>query len=564
MTGDLLARIVQGPLGEQTVSVLGVTVVLTTGVLVAMGVAASLLLFGKSVSAFLLTRKIFSFLAKQQEPVARSVSSRLLSRNLTTVRSYKTQDLAFGLTQGVNAVIFGMIGQPIVALSEIVLLSVLALSLTLTAPLATAFATAYFGFVAYFLYSSIGKRMRTYGQMTTEAEIASLAGVQLPLHAYREVRTVGTGMHFAASIGKARGCAAEVQAKTFVISQAAKYVFEVALIVGGAVVAALLLYSKPIEQAAAGITIFALAASRVLPSLQRLQLALFSSRNARGIAENLINLEREISIEYLPGPGAEALNSNRASRREGAAAQHGAMVRLEGLSYSYPDGHEVIKNLSLVVQPGEFLAVVGPSGAGKSTLVDLVAGLLEPTSGSVSINDRDAREFLASRPGAIGYVPQNVSLMPGTVRDNVLFGRQPSAASDGHIRDMLATLGLSDFLDRRQGLDTLVGESANELSGGQRQRLGLARALLGRPILLLMDEATSALDRESEERVSALLEERTRGITRVVVAHRLSTISACDRLMYVSDGRVTMAASLQELGASLPDFANQVSQMGIH
>ena len=222
-------------------------------------------------------------------------------------------------------------------------------------------------------------------------------------------------------------------------------------------------------------------------------------------------------------------------------------IELDAVSFEYLPGRPVVREVSLTVPAGETLALVGPSGSGKTTLVGLIPRLWEVTAGTIRVDGIDIREVtVASLRGQIGLVAQEATLFGGTVRENILYGRL-DAGSEEVVAAAVAA-NAHDFISvLPDGYDTVVGDRGMRLSGGQRQRVAIARAILKDPPILLLDEATSSLDNESERLVQDALDRLKVGRTTIIVAHRLSTIRAADRIAVLDDGWLVELGTQDEL-----------------
>lgn len=223
-------------------------------------------------------------------------------------------------------------------------------------------------------------------------------------------------------------------------------------------------------------------------------------------------------------------------------------IEFENVQFSYPSSKEpVLNDLSFQLLPGQTVAFVGMTGSGKSTITKLLLGFYRPTSGRILIEGRDLRELdLKAVRDQIGWVSQDVFLFPGTVAENIAYGR-PSA-TDSEILEAARKASALEFIEKLpQGLATPIGERGQKLSGGQRQRLSLARAILKDPRLLILDEATSAVDNETERLIQKALKEVARGRTTLVIAHRLSTVTQADRIDVLSEGRRVETGLHEEL-----------------
>jgi ABC-type multidrug transport system fused ATPase/permease subunit len=245
-------------------------------------------------------------------------------------------------------------------------------------------------------------------------------------------------------------------------------------------------------------------------------------------------------------------------------AQFEPIVRVENLNLKYESSGFSLKNISLEINKGESVAIVGASGSGKTTLVDIILGLINPDSGSVTISGETPQRAIQKWDGAIAYVPQDVFVINKTVRENLTLGYDSKSVPDNSITFALDTASLNDFVNSLpNGVNTEVGERGASLSGGQRQRLGIARALITDPHLLVLDEATSALDGETELRIAESINKLKGKCTVIMIAHRLSSIRNADKVIYMDGGRILAIGTFAQVRAQVPDFDKQAGIMGL-
>ncbi|MEW6280209.1 MAG: ATP-binding cassette domain-containing protein, partial [Candidatus Eremiobacterota bacterium] len=212
-----------------------------------------------------------------------------------------------------------------------------------------------------------------------------------------------------------------------------------------------------------------------------------------------------------------------------------------------------LSGVSLEIRKHSSVALVGRTGAGKSTLADVAAGLLAPGQGRVEVDGAPlSPERALAWQRAVGYVPQEIFLLDDTLQRNIALGSSHDPIDPQAVREAARVARVDEFLDR--GLDTVLGERGVTLSGGQRQRVGIARALYHDPDLLILDEATSSLDNLTERAVIQAIEDLAASKTLLVIAHRLSTVKACQTIHLMEEGRIVASGSYQELMESCPSF----------
>lgn len=252
-------------------------------------------------------------------------------------------------------------------------------------------------------------------------------------------------------------------------------------------------------------------------------------------------------------------------RTDGTHVDFTASIVLDAVSYTYPAAAEpAIAHISLTIRRGESIGIIGPTGAGKSTLVDVILGLLPPTSGRITVDDIDLSTTSTPWKRRIGYVPQTIYLIDDSLRRNIALGIKEADVEDARIHAVLAAAQLQAFVGQLpDGLDTRVGERGVRLSGGERQRIAIARALYHDPDVLIFDEATASLDVETEAEINRTINALRRIKTVVVIAHRLSSVKSCDRLVWLAQGRVVDIGSFADLQQRSADFRALVAMAAV-
>jgi ABC-type multidrug transport system fused ATPase/permease subunit len=540
----------------------------STSFVISLAFTAAILLVLKSVLGLLITRKTFRFLANRQAMVAGSIAQRLLTRPLLEVQARSSQEISVALTTGVSALTLTVLGQGVVIAAEISLVSALFVGLILVDPLVAGFTVLFFGSLVAILQFLLGSWATSLGQRSATADIGSFTAMQHALRAYREVSVTGRRSLFIAKFQALRWDAAKVLADQYILNQIGKYVFEIGLIVGAGLLVLLMSLTKDLTAGIAIIAVFLAASSRVFPSLLRMQASLSNIRGAQGTASVTLGLLSDLDAAekiYSPPtiPPALAAEFNR-SVHEGFPGFEGT-VSVSSVSLGYPGASELaLDSVTLVIPSSQSIALVGSTGAGKSTLADVILGVLLPDSGSVLISGVQPFESVQRWPGAMSYVPQDVAVLTGSVRENVALGIPSEFIDNSLVWEALERAHLAEFLrSSRDGIETLVGENGVQLSGGQRQRLGIARALYSRPRLLVLDEATSALDAETERLITETLDSLAGDVTLIIIAHRLATVRHCDQVIYLAGGRITGSGTFSEVRAQVPDFDRQAELLGL-
>lgn len=528
--------------------------------------AAAVVLLAKSVISPLLMARVFRFLARRQAIVSARLARELLSRPLTFVQLRSSQESAAALINGTSAATVVVLGQTVVGASEIALLALLSVALLLVDPGVAIGAIVFFALFGLGLQKILGPRVSRVGAQLQSENIASLSVVQEALGAYREITVADRRSLYADRIRSLRCGAARALADGQVFGILPKFVSEAVLVLGAFSLAAVLFATRPVPLAAGTFALFLATATRIMPSLLRLQSSALGIRGATGSAMLTYELAADLgtSSRDVPLEAEEGRESIRRILTRGYP-DFVPSIEMHDVAFTYPGGHgTAIQDINMVVKGGQSVALVGRSGAGKSTLADIILGVLPPDAGEVAVGGLRPVEAVRHWPGGVAYVPQDVMLSNDSLRANVALGVPRADIDDEPVWEALRRAHLADWVHRQpDGLDTQIGERGQRISGGQRQRLGIARALFSRPRLLVLDEATSALDAETEAAITGMLEELEEDVTTVIIAHRLSTVRDVDLVVYLQDGRAQAQGSFDEVCSLIPALQRQASLMGL-
>jgi ABC-type multidrug transport system fused ATPase/permease subunit len=522
-----------------------------------LAVSAAAILVLRTLLSIVFTRRIFFFLSRRSATISSSLISKFLSQSLTEVQSRSTQDTLYSVTAGVSAITLGVLGTATTIVSDASLLLIMVVGLFVVDPTIAITTIVFFGTLGLILYRSMNVKAHELGFKVSSLNVKSNEKIIEVLTSYRESVVRNRRDYYAREIGRLRMGLADVLAEMQFMPNISKYVIESGIVIGAILIAGVQFAIQDARHAVATLTVFLAAGTRIAPAIMRLQQSAIQIKSGIGSAIPTLEL-----IESLHGvESIQEVDDSLDVNHVGFKSE----VTLKEVSFRYPNqSKNALNNISVSIENGESLAIVGPSGAGKTTFVDVLLGVLKPDSGEIVISSLDPIESISKWPGAISYVPQDVVISNGTIRENIAMGFPMEVASDELIWDALDIAQLTDFVKALPlNIDTPVGDRGTKISGGQRQRLGIARAMFTKPKLLVLDEATSSLDGQTEADISDAIQNLKGTVTVVLIAHRLSTVRNAGQVMYMADGEVMARGSFEEVRAAVPDFDRQAQLMGL-
>ena len=497
--------------------------------------------------------------AQHEVSIGQTLFRSYMSASWVDRTSKSTQEIIRMVDSGVAAVVANVLMPSMTVVAEFATITVIGVGLLLL-DWQTALATfAYLGLIALLLSRVISPLAVSNGAANRDNSIAVVRLLGEVLAALKELTLKGNEKQVTDIVAERRSAAARTRAFAQYYNQMPRFVLDAGLVGGFVVVGgAGYLAGLPDNGASSAMTsvaLFAVAGFRLVPSLTRFQATQNRILTNAAFADYIIDdIEfARNAVERQDAPDSATL----------ASGLHD--IVFEDVTFTYPSREEpAVHGVSLRIPAGSAVAFVGTSGAGESTLVDLLLGLLTPSSGKILVDGTDITTVLRQWRSTVGYVPQEVALFDVTVGENVALTWDPSDVDEERVRTALSRAQMLGVIEARPGgSQGRLGERGMTLSGGQRQRMGIARGLYAEPSVLVLDEATSALDTKTEAAVTAAIRNLGGDVTTITVAHRLATIQHCDIVYYMSEGQVAASGTFDEVVAAVPAFAEQAALAGL-
>lgn len=447
--------------------------------------------------------------------------------------------------------------QPLLLLlSSSALIFTLVIGLLVFSPILAISISSVMGSIYFALLFYTRRRLQVIGNLTATYDQQQLKSLMEGLSSIQDVLLASNQNFFVNRFSSVDHSLRSLSAQAAFLSASPRFWLEGFGIGAIALSSVYIVQQKNISTALPTIGLIALAVQRLLPALQQAYSSIVQMRANKYVLVGVLELLQQ-SVPYfypIPKDGISPLTFSKS-------------LSLHNVCFSYSDSAQALKDISFSIKKGERVGIVGSSGSGKSTMVNILMGLNNPTSGDVLV---DSMPLIAKNHNStaewrknISHVPQSIYLVDGTIAQNIAFGVEQSDIDYGLIKFASKIACIDAFVSTLPlAYDTLVGERGARLSGGQRQRIGIARAIYKRTEVFVFDEATSALDNQTEYSVMQSMQQLSPDTTIILIAHRLTTVKQCDRILELESGTLVADGTFSELLRASPTFRAMASLTG--
>ena len=522
-----------------------------------LGTIAVLIFIIKTVFSIFLTRRTLLFISRRGALISANLVESLFTKSITHMNKYTHQELIYAATNGVEVMTSRVIGSTLIVVTDLALLIVLFAGLSFLSPSISISILLVFALLGLIVNTLMKNKAFKLGSEEALLGVKSNEKISEVLNTYRESVVRNRRFHYINTIRNLRFNLAAVTAERYFMPNLNKYIMETSIIVAALLVSGIQFVINDSTKAIANLTVFLAASTRIAPAILRIQQGSLLIRSGLGSVGRTIEIIKDSQI----GASQEITDN----QPDFDYKDFEASILISDLNYTYSENQRFkLQHINLEVKTGQHLAISGSSGAGKTTLVDLILGVLSPTSGLIKISGAAPLTAFNRWPGATGYVPQDILIVNGTIWENIALGFNYQQNHEQYIWKALKLAQLDSYIENLpEGLFTKVGEKGFKLSGGQRQRLGIARALFTQPKLLVLDEATSALDGATEFDIASAIKSLKGKVTVILIAHRLSSVRDADQVVFMSGGKIEAHGTFDEVRRSAPDFDKQAKLMGL-
>ncbi|MBI2372474.1 MAG: ABC transporter ATP-binding protein [Deltaproteobacteria bacterium] len=515
-----------------------------TQILIASSMALVAVYAVKNLYSILLATFQLRVSERHRVRLATELFDRYLAADYTYFLTHNSSEILRTVAADSQEVVVGVVSPLLKALMGLVVSLGTAALLLATMPIAAFAGVSVIGGLGLGMIQLSRGRLERHGADALEKRKALVKSAYEALSVLPELRVLGREAHFSAQYRALNEEFAALDRMRRMAQLLASPVLELLAVVG---LASIVLF----------LSVVSTPGHSVLPSLALLAGAVVRLRSAVAqVVEGFNQASYSMAAAARVADDFEALAPKAKRAATEQPLRFETALRFEDVTFEFAGAPApALSNVTFEIKPGSFVAFVGATGAGKSTVLNLLLGLLSPTSGRITVDGRDLGPVLEGWQRRVGFVPQEVVLIDDSLERNVALGLDPQNVDPARLARAVSQAQLDTFVAALpDGLKTLVGERGIRISGGEKQRVALARALYHDPSVIVMDEGTSALDNQTESLVMQALLQARMGRTFIVVAHRLTSVEGCDTIHFLEKGRLAASGTYEELLANQPEF----------
>jgi ATP-binding cassette subfamily C protein len=491
------------------------------------------ILIGKTCISLFLNFRVMRYLASEYTNITSKLIQDLFSSNLKYLRTRNTQETIYATSSGSSQMVFGVCGELAKLISDLSLTVLLFVALLVVDFKAAVLTSLLYIITLVMLHRRTSSRISQLSTATTSLMIKQNVLISNLTNAYKELFARNLRTNYSNEIASYLKARALKEVQIQLLSSLGKYVVEVVMIVSISILLILQVLDKEVTSAIATSAVFVVASGRIAPAILRLQQGIVNLRRSLNMSSITIKMIRDLEIKskqsVIHGLGLINKNDRKFMPR----------LEMKDVKFSYENSKNILlRDFNLDIHPGDFTIIIGKSGEGKTTLLDLFLGIVKPNSGEILVSNEEPQLALELWAKQIGYVPQKPFIIEGTIRENLEIGFRKNTFGIKQLESALRVACLTELsgLGGEELLEFRVEENGANLSGGQAQRLGIARALLTNPKLLILDEATSALDVGLEKQVLKNLSNTKFRRTILMVTHRNNNLENANKIIFLRSG----------------------------
>ena len=466
--------------------------------------------------------------------IKKTTSERLYLNYLNKPYEFFLNTNSFQLIRNINDVVyFGvLVNSVLIFITELTILIGISLLLIYYEPLGSIIIILIIAIIGILFSSKIKKKSEFWGSKRKNADGQKLKSMQESFRLIQEIKVLNINRYFILKFFNSNKSSLINEFKHQFVLSLPRYWFELLAVFGFAILMFILNYSGyKVDDLITVIGLFAAATFKLLPSIIRLinnvQQIHFSLPVLKNISKELKNKKIFYNLEDT------ITNSKLSFKNE---------IYLNNISFKYQNSKKkVLDKINLKILKGTTIGIMGTSGVGKTTLINLLLGLLKPTSGSILVDSKNISKDLKSWQNNIGYVPQNINLIDESLENNIALGVEKKNINNDRIIECIKETQLANLIkNNKNGVRTHVGEFGSRLSGGQKQRIGIARSIYKNPEMLILDEFTNGLDNLTEKKIVNEIQNYSKNKTVIIISHKLSTLSVCDKIYRLTNNGLNL------------------------